>query len=182
MSAVAQTQSTEMLPMDVARLALEANENSVAGATDWFLNWMRENPQWSALHTDAILRRWAMDTVTHAIKGERVAAERQHRRNDVPSGVVPFQSALTEAVNANYCRMMDAPIWGGKKIGDATPQEIRESAHLFAENGKTMVRKAVWQNAIADAAEKNGAGINEPVRKVLSPKTFEQLWEESDAA
>lgn len=173
-----------IVPKDLARMAMEASSNINVDATEWALDWMRKNPKWVSQHQDEMMRYW----IGHHI---RTASSGNHRalRGDAgvgtalqPANILPFQSALTQAVNANWSRMMDAPIWGGKKIADATPDEIRESARNFALNGNSMLRRSRFEIAIAEAAEKNGAGSNEPVRNVLSPTTFEQLWEKSDAA
>ncbi|RYG81390.1 MAG: hypothetical protein EON59_14700 [Alphaproteobacteria bacterium] len=184
MNALAENSPAELSPAMVARMALEACENIRLDATEWMVAYIRDNPSWASCHADEMARRWANDTVGREIMTASQSTFGVRRVGHAASEatVVPFQSALTEAVNSNFSRLMDSPIWGGKKIGDATPEEIRESARQFGDNGRTLLRKSRWQLAIADAAEKNGAGINEPVRKVLSPKTFEQLWEQTDAA
>lgn len=173
-------EQTEILPIDLGRMALEATDDCMAKATDWAFDWLKQNPAWAANYAEDMARKWAEAQVGYALK---VARRKIGQASTSPSPVVvPFQSQMTAAIEANYSRMIDAPIWGGKKIGDATPQEIRESADQYHKQGSNMIRKSAWQIAIAEAAEKNGAGINEPVRKVLAPKTFEQLWEETDAA
>jgi len=176
-------ENDDLLTTELVRMAMEATEYSSAAAVDWALGWIRSNPAWRAAHEEEIIRAWLVVRVGMVTKNERQAcAEERQGGGYSTANVTPFKSALTEAVNANYSRMIDSPIWGGKRIGDATPEEIRESARQFDLHGKSMIRKARWQVAVADAAEANGAGVNEPVRSALTPKTFEQLWEEADVA
>lgn len=167
---------------EVTLLAIEAKGQIISEARQWMLDWLRKNPEWIAAHLEEVVGSWANEQLRRAVQdNNRALRGDQHGSMIDKTAITPFETALTEAINANYSRMMDASIWGGKKIGDATPDEIRDSARRFAENGSSMLRQHRWQSAIAEAAEKNGAGPNEPVRNVLSPTTFDQLWEQSDA-
>lgn len=176
-------ENDDLTPADVVRMAMEASDNERLAATDWAVDWVRSNPEWAKSHFGEMMRSWFSWRIGMLVSDERrVSSGERGGGGYSAANVTPFKSALTEAVNANYSRMIDSPIWGGKPIGNATPEEIRESARQFDLHGKSMIRKARWQILVADAAEKNGAGVNEPVRTALTPKTFEQLWEETDVA
>lgn len=176
----------ELLPKDVARLALDACDNLIADATQWAVDWMSANPAWVARYQDEMARRWMLNHLHRAVNDQRHlatgGAPAHHAGNRAQENVVAFQSQLTATIADNYSRMMDAPLWGGKRIGDATPPEIRESAEQFAKSGKAMTRKANWQTAVADAAEKNGVGPTDKIRESLSERTLAKLWEESCVA
>lgn len=183
MGAVAK-EKDELLPKDIVRMALAASNNIVQQGVEWMLAWIMDHPEWIAVHQDAILRAWVQGHMNNELNYQRnsclgTGAKQKGARSE---NIVSFQSALTEAINSNYSRMMDAPLYGGKRIGDATPAEIRASAEQFQTNGKSMLKKAVWQFRVAEKAEENGCGVNEPVRTALTPKTFEELWEASDVA
>lgn len=170
----------EYLPSHLAREALEGTDGSRLEATAWALDWLRKHRAWADMHWEAMATAWLDKTIGREISDVRRSSVRQSHKTG-GGDVVPFQSQLTAAIADNYSRMMDAPLWGGKRIGDATPYEIRESAEQFARNGKSLARKAYWQIAVAEHAEKNGIGPDERVRDSLSEATLARLWEEANA-
>ncbi|MGN6290428.1 MAG: hypothetical protein ACTHNA_14330 [Sphingopyxis terrae] len=169
-------------PHELAAMAADA-VGTEAESTSWIVDWVKADKNFLRDNLDEIVACWARNLMARYRNDERrniVGGSRHLAASDTAPPA--YSSQLSAAINANFSRLMDRPIWGGKKIADATPEEIRASARDFSLRGNTMLREARFNNLIADAAEKNGVGINEPVRTGLSPKTFEQLWEESDAA
>lgn len=137
---------------------------------------------------DAALVSSLLDMVVDDWADYRVRKELTSRRTyrlggvrTVPdTNIVEVDGAVfRNAINANAARMMDVPLWGGKRLGDATAEEIRQSAENYRTNGNNMLHKARWQFAVADAADKNKLGDKDRIRDILSEATISKLWEET---
>ena len=89
-----------------------------------------------------------------------------------------FASALSSAMNNEMVRLMDMPIFGGKRMADATPAEVRESAKRYELLADDTARKARWQNMVAAEAEKVGADV---IGAALTEDALVRLWGAADA-
>jgi len=123
----------------------------------------RMMPEWA--------RAWAYDRVH-----ELVAQRRRVILREAPSK--DFGPSLQVAMRNEIGRYMNTPIFGGKRLGDATPDEVRESARRYGLLANDANRKARWYEMIADAASKKG---DAPISKTLSEQALAQMWEQSDA-
>lgn len=115
-------------------------------------------------------RAWAYAKVHALVANERKSSLR-------PVGNDSFGEALKGAMQTELTRLMYTPLFGGKRMCDATPDEVRESARRYAMIADDTGRKARWQEAVAEAAEKKrGRTIGE----ALNEKTLARLWDQSD--
>lgn len=88
-----------------------------------------------------------------------------------------FADHLATAIKNEADRLMDLPIFGGKRLADATAEEVRESARRYAALASDNARKARFYDLVADAAEKKGGGV---IGKVLNENGLTSLWEKAD--
>lgn len=124
-----------------------------------------------------LVHNWAASRIGAELANRRraiFAAQAQHRIEIESPRIAPD---LRRAARNERLRLLDTPIWGGKRLADATPAELRESARQYSEKSTDMARKARWQNAIADAAAKKGNG---PVGAHLSEDAVAKLWEKAN--
>lgn len=124
---------------------------------------VRMMPDWA--------RAWAYDRVH-----ELVAQRRRVILKEAPSK--SFGPNLEVAMRNEVGRFMNTPIFGGKRLGDATPEEVRESARRYGLLADDASRKARWYELIANEAAKKG---DKPVSETLSEDDLAQMWEKSDA-
>lgn len=116
-------------------------------------------------------RAWAYERVHSLVRRDRQSSLRPVVANDT------FGQSLQGAMQAELTRMMDTPIFGGKKLRDATVEEVRESARRYALLAEDTGRKARWQNAVADVAEKKKG---KTIGSALTEKVLVELWDKSD--
>lgn len=168
-SAALKMEPAEEMPLE--RLALEEANGDLVGAVNWLTSQIMAEPR---IVGDEQLaswaRAWAYAKVHSAIASERKTALRPVT-NDT------FASALSGAMQSELTRMMDTPLFGGKRLRDATVEEVRESARRYALIAEDTGRKARWQSAVADAAEKKRG---KTIGTALDEKTLTRLWDESD--
>ena len=124
----------------------------------------------------ALRRRFYEVGVEHlreALLGEAMRADRraiwQAQEHDLESS-----NARVGALSRATARaLMDYPLWGGRRLGDATREEILESATQYQQQGRHMIASARWQLAIAKLLKpKQIAG------KVLTESTLARLHKE----
>lgn len=115
-------------------------------------------------------RAWASAKVYSLIAHDRKASLR-------PVANDTFGDALKGAMQAELTRMMDTPLFGGKRMRDATVEEVRESARRYALLAEDTGRKARWQELVAEAAEKKRA---KTIGTALTEKVLVELWDKSD--
>lgn len=161
-------------PAELARAALDDADSDLEAATDALTAKLLASPELIKTHLRKIVSEWARQQIMAVLKGRR-----QHIIEVARTG--SFQEGLQTAMRNELTRLMDIPIFGGKRLGDATPEEVRESAARYNALAKDTARKAHWQQLVADTAEKNG-GASSPIASTLSEATLNKLWEEADAA
>lgn len=131
---------------------------------------VKTDPAFRDQHLDAMAREWAdrcVRSVMTSIRSNVVAANNPSR----------LASALELAGRNEAVRLMDMPIWGGKRLGDATPPELDESALNYAKQSKDMAIKSRFQARIADLVRKH-AGEDATVAQAVSAATLQQAWDE----
>lgn len=172
----------DLQPHQLAKMAMENTDGSRAAGTEWIIKWLSENPNWLNAHLSDVCRDWASNQVGLQLNKSRHVSIFGNVRKDKKPTLVQSRPLKT-AIEGEYSRFMDFPLHGtGKKIGDATPAEVRESAEKFALSGRSIMRRARWQFAVADAALKNATSGTDCIRESLSEATLYNLWEESNAA
>jgi hypothetical protein len=118
---------------------------------------------------------WASDAIRDLLQKQRRSVI---RAIDGSGSSAAFGAALGQAMRNEATRLMDMPIFGGKRLADATPEELRESARRYDLVATDARRKARFHQLVADAAAKKGDG---PIGKTLTERTLITLWEKSDA-
>ncbi|MEQ5789054.1 hypothetical protein J3454_14250 [Erythrobacter sp. NFXS35] len=139
-----------------------------------------------ARHLEYIVGIWAEAEISTAITNRRATVMREVTASVERVNGTAFQSALREAAANNLARFADMPIWGGKRLADATPAELRESARRYALLSSDAARKSRWQELVADAADakvsaKRKATPETPIGTLLDEVTLRNLWEQADA-
>ncbi len=162
-------------------LALDAL-NRMGGDSALAINMLADrllaDPELIEANLAAMAKSWAREQVGAALTEWRAQIIRQ------ASGIVPrppaYAGQLAAAMVAEHSRMMDFPLYGGKRLGDATIAEVRESAASYAAISRDTGRKARWQAMIAEAAAATGDELA-PIQSILSEATLVNLWGEADA-
>lgn len=135
---------------------------------------MRARPHLVAANINEILHYWARAQCDVFRRAQRTNVERR-----VAGSTERHRSAMGAAINAEYRRLMDMPLYGGKPISKATAAEIRESAGRYASQAGDMARKARWQIKVADAVTLASNRPDATPAKVLSETTLSKLWNEA---
>lgn len=153
----------------MARASLEAVDGMSEAAIDHLANVALRDREFIEANLSAIVRTWAAANVAHALN--------RFRRVSVAPPAAVDGSIFNAAVQANYKRFMERPLWGGKPIGNATAAEILASADSYQRQAHTMTKEAEWQSAVAAALGKNG-NAEDRVCDCLTEATLAKLWEE----
>ena len=159
---------------ELAEAALSDADGDVEAAANALADRLIAIPEIVKRH----IREWALDWSKAQIQST-LKARRQSIIRHMAAPSDAFQSALTAAVSNEYRRMMDMPLWGGLRLGDATAAQVRESALKYEAMSADMRRKASWQKIVADAVEKNSDSDTATVSETLPENTLIRLWEES---
>lgn len=151
--------------------ALDAANGDIPAAALWMAQAVMADAE-----TDiaAIVRDWCETRIR--IK----ASQWRHHiiaENRAGGGKGSFAENLAIAIKAEATRFMNMPLFGGKPIGHATADEIRQSAYRYGEVADDMKRKQRWQNLVADALDRSGAAI---VADGLAEADLAELWNKVD--
>lgn len=151
--------------------ALDAANGDIPAAASWMAQAVMADTE-----TDiaAIVRDWCETRIR--IK----ASQWRHHiiaENRAGGGKGSFAENLAIAIKAEATRFMNMPLFGGKPIGHATADEIRQSAYRYGEVADDMKRKQRWQNLVADALDRSGAAI---VADGLAEADLAELWNKVD--
>lgn len=177
--------SISMTPTEIAKLIIsQCDDNATAMAK--MVVWIERHPDWEKAHLPAMRAAWVGTLLSVANADQRRSLANQVGQSAVrgASNSTPRASAdafvrdLAGAVQRNHLRMMDMPLWGGKRLRDATPDEIRASAEQYRTRGSTMLRLARFQTAVAEKAA--AADMTKPIGSTMSADEIDALWEASD--
>lgn len=125
-------------------------------------------PEWA--------KTWARQRISNIVANGRAKIIRVVSSAQ-PAETGGFSKALGQAMSNEFRRLMDMPIHGGKRIADATPDEVRESAAWYQQTANGYARMACWQHAVAVEAAKNGG---DTIGASLSEATLTRLWSEAN--
>lgn len=157
-------------------LALEEADGDMQQAVEIMTDRLLENPAYVKSLLREWAKAWAYDRV-HSFVALKRRIAMQARPNDARAA-----EALRVAVRMNALRVMDTPIFGGKRLGDATVEEMRESARRYEMLADDTRRKACWHALIADEAEKRvGVSSETPIGDILSEEVVASLKEQANA-
>lgn len=168
-SCTSNNQTRNAAPLEHA--ALDAAKGDIPAAAQWMAQAVMADAE---TDISAIVRDWCETRIR--IK----ASQWRHQiiaENRAGSGRGSFAENLAIAIRAEATRFMNMPLFGGKPIGHATADEIRQSAYRYGEVADDMKRKQRWQNLVADALERSGAVI---VAGGLDEADLAELWNKVD--
>lgn len=157
-----------MILDDLAREAWQQADGDVDIAVDTVMSKLKAD---SSLMRAAIepMLQWACRSAVESI----MRASRQQYRQ---SATVPSQNVLDGLRSRAERNLMDFPLRGGKKLGDATGAELIEEAVDRELSATTMIRDARWFRLIA-------SDLSAPtvvVRSELKPADLERLQRKAD--
>ena len=157
----------------MARACLEASADNIDTAAAAMADKLLGSPDLLREHLTTVVRQWARAQILSIIGKRRMQIVANQ-------GGQNFRESLDTAMRNEYGRFMDMPLYGGKRLGDATPREVRESAEQYGAISKDARRKARWQEAIAAEAYKQGKA-HEPIRNTLNEAALARMWEDANA-
>lgn len=160
----------EELPIE--RIALDDANGDLPTAVNLLTARILAHPEIVKQHLPEWARAWA-----HAKVHGLIAARRQTILRSVGKSS-QFSTALAGAMSNEMQRLMETPIFGGKRLADATPAEVRESAARYQALADNNAQMARWQRLVADAAAEKDA---ETIGAALTEATLARLWSEADA-
>lgn len=172
MKAAALIKDEQVEEIRIEQLALDDAGGDPEKAVELLTDRILEQPDIIQAHVRDWARAWAHGKVHDLLSTKRASIILAVSNN---SG--NFANSLAVAMKNERDRMMDMPLFGGKRLADATPEEVRESSRRYSALASDTARKARWQSMVADAAEAKGGGI---IGKALTEKALTQLWEKSD--
>lgn len=170
MAVAAKVIEPEEIPLE--RIALDDAGGDPQAAVELLTDRILGEPEIVQTHLRDWARTWAHQKIHGLLKSKRQAIIRAVNSNDT------FSNALNAAMKSNFDRLMDMPIYGGKRLADATPDEVRESARRYQEVADNNSQQARFQRKVAEEAEKKGEG---PIGKVLTEEALSRIWSEADA-
>ena len=152
--------------------ALDEADNNIAVAVDIVCNRVIADKALAKQLLPEMVKVWAREEVCGYVSRKRTKIA-------VVANSGKFSASLKSTATAEVTRLMEMPLYGGKRIGDAIPSEIRDSAGQYQAAALTMATRARWQSAVADAAERVAA--DKPTRETLSERDLQALWEANNA-
>ena len=139
------------------------------------LDRVRANPAlYAVFHTgDADVKR-AKEYISQVYTGQRRAAMSMEAGPSKPNPRSGAHSPgrLSALANAGMASLMDMPLIGGKKLGDATGPEVFASAREYLAKGTDFMRKGRWLESIGKKI-----GKNKVVRDVFTEDQLVKLRE-----
>ncbi len=157
--------------VSLERLALDEAAGDPPRAVEILTERILAEPDIVQAHLRDWARAWA-----HAKIHYLLAARRKAILRAVGNGET-FANGLATAMSNEFSRLMDMPIFGGKRLGDATPDEVRESAVRYQAIANNNATEAQWHRKVADAAEAKGAGL---IGELLTEEELSGLRNEAD--
>lgn len=141
-------------------------DGDVAAATQKLFRYLSENKEY--------LRTIIASAIAVAAKNSIGVKMRQERQGIYRAASASGQSkeafaAYVEA--AKEAALMEVRIWGGKKLGDATRDELLASADEYEGRGTDLIHKANFHRAVGRLIPENKIA-----RDVLNESKLAKLW------
>ena len=157
----------EELPLE--RIALDEADGDLPLAVEILTDRILSQPEIVQAHLRDWARAWAHAKVHGLIAAKRKAIVRSINSRG------SFAASLAGAMSNEMLRLMDTPIFGGKRIADATPAEVRDSAARYQALADNNAQMARWQRLVADEAKDA-----ETIGAALTEATLARLWSAAD--
>lgn len=114
----------------------------------------------------AVLMAWCREQISTHVGAIRIAAVQAAGANDAD-----HSPRIRRVIAAT---LFDFPLPGGKRLGDANANEIRDGAQSYDRAGRDALHKARWLQRVADKV-----GRKNKAESALTLAQLEQLFEES---
>lgn len=170
MSAIAKIKSTAPIRNLAAKCFEESGDNT-ANARVLMASRIRSDKALTQIFLDHCLERACIDwvhAVVHALRARSVAVVANPDRAQTDGGLVSLAAG----------NRLDFRLWNGKRLGDATRQEIIDSADRYKAQARTMGITARWLELVAK--EMNQHPEDTMAQDVLAPEKLDQLQAEAE--
>jgi len=179
----------EFTPTALGHLAVSHSEDVAAGI-DFVMAWLNDHPDCRDAWREQIERAFARDIVSAAMTSKRGRIDRQEAKAGAVIGTIEPKAtkraapapvvSMGDVIRLNSERYLDTPIWGGKRLRDATIAEVRDCARNYHITGTTMITNSRRYAAIAAAAARTGADDTATIGSTLDEQTVRHIWEKTD--
>lgn len=157
-------------PPSLEQIALDYANGDIPAAIEHMATSVLSDSEFLAEHIQDIVKAWAELRIRSKVSAWR---HRITTVSPIGQGRGSFAENLAVAIKAEATRFMNMPLFGGKQIGHATVDEIRESASRYGLVADDMKRKQRWQNLVADVLSERGGGV---VSDAMSEDDLSELW------
>lgn len=166
--------------MDIERKALKDAKGDVGKAVTLLTERILSDKKFIDMMLPEWAKLWAYQKVHGAIAADRREVIVTNMQSKIDGGsCASFTSALKSAVASEKARFLDMRIFGGKRIADATADELRESARRYRELAEDTSIKSRFHAMIADAVDKAKAAT---AGQAVSEDQLSTLWNEAESA
>lgn len=150
---------------DAARIALATADGEVRRATDLLYERAMTDQAFLDHHFREAIRTACYAAVSGCVRQERRAVFA------MPQPTSPERRAQINALASGSIRsLMDFPLPGGKRLGDATRGEVSEAADAYGKQARDMAWKSRWLGHIAQSLPDG-----KRVADVLTDERLEEL-------
>jgi hypothetical protein len=153
---------------DAAKAALLQAGGDVRRATDALAARAMDEPEFLKAHYAEIIRTASYDAVSGAIRAERAIVW-----NTPQPTTIERRAQVTALASGTVRTLLDFPLPGGKRLGDATRGEVGEAADLYGSQARDMAWKARWLAHVAQSVPDG-----KRVADVLTAERLEELRQE----
>lgn len=155
---------------DLARTALDAADGNVSEARRAIVKRLKEDVGLLDILVDDAIQIAASRVTSAVVTAERSAILRQAeiRAANRPAAVAALARGMARSI-------FDFPLAGGRRLGDATRDEVIEQANLYAAFAADQQRKANWLRAVASEFDPAAAHAGARVRDVMTERQVEAL-------
>lgn len=151
-----------------AQAALQNAGGDVTAATEALTARVLKDPDFISIHMSDVVKTACYQAVASVMRSERRVVW------TTPQPTSVERRAQVNALAAGGQRtLMDFPLPGGKKLGEAFRPEVAEAATLYGSQARDMAWKSRWLELVAQSLPDG-----KPVRVALTPERLAELQQE----
>lgn len=153
----------------LATRAWNESDQTLEDATDILFDCVVDDKEFLAEKMPQILRAWCYEQISSHVSRIRLA-----------SWTAPNyqKQSKTERIRLAFSdKLMDFPLIGGKRLGDASKDEVQASAASYLEQANTLAHRGRWLNAVAKKLN-----ANTTVSQALTEAELRELQEKTNAS
>jgi len=124
--------------------AWDDSDGTTEDASDILFNYATRDRDFIAAKLPEIVKSWARDQIGGHVGRMRLASWTPPNMDATGKGA-RFRAAFSQSI-------MDFPLPGGQRLGDATPDDVKKGAQFYEVNASDMAHKSRWLYAVASAA------------------------------